>query len=629
MLHRVVGSRRRRLSVTFLLGAGLILTLLTLPACTGKTERPPTAPPPPTFTGPAYLHGTVGSMARLQGFEPILVSGYGLVVDLQGTGSSEVPARLRQRLINEMARRGAGSAIHGGREYTPARLLDSMNTAVVAVEGLIPPGATRGMRFDVLVSALPQTQTTSLANGRLWTVELAVDGLSLDFRRPFGAAHGPIYLPPISADVTGRQRYDQARQALIVAGGVVNRDAPLQLVLNQPSWSRSRQIADRINEKFRRGPGDVVDTANAKTDLIIELSIPRRFAYQPQRLLGLIQYLYVQRGFNFEEEQARRLVNVLVQDVTQANAVTHAWEALGRTILPVIRPYYEHENLSVRLAAIEAGAHLGDALVVEHLRHVAGLPDPAVRRHAAALVASLPSDLSAMEVVRRLLNDPEQAVRLQAYDSLSRINDPNLLQRVAMGKGTDEDFLLDVVDVQRPMLLVTHQDRPRVVVFNGYLGFKTPLIANLLDGQLLLKAMAPQQPVEVYYRGPQDAEGREFKLAPTVANLVFLLGHAPNAVDPTPGLGLPFGSVVQILKDLHDQGRLEQPLLLQQSELARQITSAREREGRPERPELGEITGPNEGAARPDADADATAPAPAPNDSVNNDRSGLKALPTP
>ena len=32
-----------------------------------------------------------------------------------------------------------------------------------------------------------------------------------------------------------------------------------------------------------------------------------------------------------------------------------AWQGLGRTALPVIRSYYDHENVAVRLAALEAG----------------------------------------------------------------------------------------------------------------------------------------------------------------------------------------------------------------------------------------------------------------------------------
>ena len=39
-------------------------------------------------------HGTVGSLSTLRGFEPLMVSGWGIVVNLKGTGSSDVPAHL-------------------------------------------------------------------------------------------------------------------------------------------------------------------------------------------------------------------------------------------------------------------------------------------------------------------------------------------------------------------------------------------------------------------------------------------------------------------------------------------------------------------------------------------------------
>ena len=93
---------------------------------------------------------------------------------------------------------------------TPEQVLASGTAAVVAIEGFIPPGAVRGTRFDVLVSSLPQTDTTSLEGGMLWTADLAQDGTNPEnrFSRKLAAASGRIYLNPF--DVTDSARRNAA-----------------------------------------------------------------------------------------------------------------------------------------------------------------------------------------------------------------------------------------------------------------------------------------------------------------------------------------------------------------------------------------------------------------------------------
>ena len=118
------------------------------------------------------MRGTVASETILDGYRPVVVRGYGVVVGLNGTGSRDLPPDVRAHMIQEASRNGIGLESSGFGDVSPERFLDSMDTAVVVVEGLIPPGATEGTRFDVRVFAHPMTSTTSLEDGRLYTAEL-------------------------------------------------------------------------------------------------------------------------------------------------------------------------------------------------------------------------------------------------------------------------------------------------------------------------------------------------------------------------------------------------------------------------------------------------------------------------
>ncbi|MCG8509843.1 MAG: flagellar basal body P-ring protein FlgI, partial [Rhodospirillales bacterium] len=264
-----------------LMQTALLATLLVAPGCSTEERKPPVAQPPPTYVGPDYLRGTIGSLASISpaDAEPIIVSKYGLVVlpPGSGTGSREVPSYISEYMVNYVGKQGVGNSRYQALpNVSPRRWLENMDTAVVEVMGLVPAGATPGTRFDVLVNALPQTQTTSLAGGTLWTTDLSI-GQPRDAVRLFdswGKAYGPIYTNPFDEKTPQQEQLDYLRKGVIVAGGQVTRRRRIRLVLNQASWFRSRAIADRINERFPVDATEKIKTANAQTDVMIELAIP-------------------------------------------------------------------------------------------------------------------------------------------------------------------------------------------------------------------------------------------------------------------------------------------------------------------------------------------------------------------
>ena len=219
-------------------------------------KQAPTASPMPTFTGPAYLHGTVGSLARVKGNWPLLVSRYGVVQLPKETGAIGVPQFLEQSMVQYMRKIGYQSHLRGTQRLSPERVLADPHTAVVKVEALIPAGATKGQRTDVLVTSMIGTETTSLKDGRmLFPIELGVRGADqgVHFTEPMVVANGDLYGNPYGKNLTID---DALPSSIIIAGGHVVADRGLELVLNRPSASIASDIADRINERFPKGPGD-------------------------------------------------------------------------------------------------------------------------------------------------------------------------------------------------------------------------------------------------------------------------------------------------------------------------------------------------------------------------------------
>ena len=529
-----------------------------------------------------------------------MVGGFGVVANLPGTGSSEIPLELRQRLLQEAGIKGWGSMRLGTQGVTPAAFLNSPTTAVVRVEGLIPPGATRGTRFDVLVTALDQ-QTTSLEDGDLYTTSLGFGGAnaSVRFARKQAVARGKTYLNPFHEESdesggpgsfggdgfsesswgsgsSGRGGTWNARRVIVLSGGEVVQPRKLELILNRPGWQMSRFIADRINERFPKAPQDRFDTAVAQTDLRIQLHVPDRFQSNPQEILSLISHLYLRREENFEPQQARRLADVLLAQPHMAHDIVMAWRALGKTVVPVLREFYGAErDVTVRLAALEAGAALGDETTVRFLRELASHPEPDVRRRCAGILRHRPRSIVGPAVLRELLDDQDVSVRITAYEVLVAISD-QVVQRERMVSGGKVKFVLDLLPSKHPLIYISQVRQPRIVIFHKETGFNTPLLESVWDGRLRLRDQGGDE-LAVFYQRPGQVEGEVFSLRPTVANLVFLLGHRPDARNPTDGLDLSYSRAVSAVFQLSRKGVIPAAIELEPSPLAAMIIEAQKK----------------------------------------------------
>ncbi len=550
------------------------------------------------FTGPMPFYGSVASLAKIpaQDMQPAPVSGFGMVMRLSQTGSSEVPIHLRPQLMKLLRVGGFGSARLHLSQLPPDLVLDDLSTAAVVVEGLVPPGAPKGSRFDILVRALDGTQTTSLEGGQLYPkIDLSLLGTASGvFTHKQAVAIGDLYINPFEDEVEREQRMALSREAVVLSGGIVTRDRQIRLLLNQPHWTRCRMIANRVNERFRRERGESHETAVALDDSRIELNVPRRWRAQPLRLLELVLHLYVQRETGFELEKARELRKLALEEPVYARRVSLAWEALGRQALPVIREVYDQGDFEIRFAALSSGVRLGDERATMHLERLARHDDVAVRSRTAQLLVHLPQSVRAERILRDLLNDEQREVRIAAYHALDETgNDVFIRRQVFKNLDGKTRYVLDVVDSQRPMIYITQTRLPRIVIFNGFTGFKAPALSTIWKerNELIVRVTDEKTPMSVYYQSPKaDTAGKVVEIAPAVANLVVLLAREPKPEYQQEGFGLDYSRVVNALFQLCHRDVISAELELQPSQLAQLLADVRreQEQAGEERPEVGE-----------------------------------------
>ncbi len=207
--------------------------------------------------GEAAMAARIKDMAAIKGIRSNQLSGYGLVVGLNGTGDKTNVTFTRQALANMMAK----MHIHVDQDSLKVK-----NVAAVIVTADIPPFARIGDRIDYTVSSIGDAK--SLKGGILLLTPLkGVDG------NVYALAQGPVSLA-IPEGVGDRNSH------LMVARGIngasVEREIPfrldgkkkLVLSLFRPDFTTARRMADTINASLGQ---DIAKTVDAGT---INLNVP-------------------------------------------------------------------------------------------------------------------------------------------------------------------------------------------------------------------------------------------------------------------------------------------------------------------------------------------------------------------
>jgi len=455
---------RRRGAYVLLLGlfAGA-LALSTIGCAGGPPARARgVAPESVSRDVPAALRGVIGAEAQIRGVRALPVSGYSIVVGLNGTGSADVPAAVRIELENEMARRGVGQQIRGMGWTTPTRFLNDPNTAVVLVTAVIPAGAPEGTGFDVFVTALAGTSTSSLEGGRLWTTDLrpganAPGGPDV---APVAKARGEIFINPFADPAADGVDAIDRRSGRVLSGGVVTKDNELLLALDNPSHARARSIVAAINTHFPQGPADRNATAIGLNEEVLQINVPARYRNDPDEFIELLLASRIDTAF--PEEWARRYVRAMQNEPVYAPQISRRLQAIGEPAIPHLRDMYDYSEIVPRLEALRAGAKLGDALTAEHLLEIAQGEDAPLRATAIELLGGLGSDPKVNRALRRLLDSDDLEVRIAAYEALAQRGDALLERRVVADK-----FILDSAPARNPMVYITQTGEPRIVLLGS------------------------------------------------------------------------------------------------------------------------------------------------------------------
>ena len=571
--------RRSSLSVAVVsraLLAGAVAAALTIAGCGGKPKVDPRTQIPPRYVAlppkkvPEVFKDTIYEKCDLINTEPFLVNGYGFVVNLNGTGDTQAPNAVREYMVKELVKHKFDSSLTLMKTPTPEEALRDPRNAIVQVDGYLPPGVRKGQPFDVQVSALPDSNTTSLAQGDLYQTELRVLGANpLDpggSVNVFARAEGPIFVNPAYALKTDLEGDPAARRSLRV-GLVMNgarslEDRPLGLRLRQPSMRMSRYIEQRIDQRAQEIRPDTI--AAAQDEGIVHVYVPAALDGDWEHFAGVVNFLYLNDSPEFNAQKARQLADEAVKPDAPLLEISYAWEGLGKAALPVIREreLMTHENPDVAFAAARAAAYLGDTAAPQALVNMARQPGHKFQVNAVQVLGTLKSSPSINQLLRPLLDSSENLVRLEAYRVLARNGDNSVFAMPIAGGPGKGGFMLDVVRSEGPPVIYASQrGEPRVAVIGNRIGLDMPLTFATLESRLSISSNPDNRTVTIFYRPRVPAGGVSRKHQglldpisvvsnPDVAEIIARLGGEGQDAYFGRSLDFNYGEILSILSSM-------------------------------------------------------------------------------
>ena len=491
---------------------------------------------------PEVINGTIGSVAKIWPSGIPEARGFGIVAGLNGTGSSECPPELRKKLISQIK---VEMQEVGG--INPNAFINSHNTAVVEVRGMIPPIASKGDVFDLRVAPLASTQTSSLKGGRLFPTKLVKYEKLINFSKyltPIAIAEGPIFINKLA------DRNPNIKGDYIISGGRAIEGIRATMLLQRPNYYTASVIRDLINEKF--GP----NTADAKSKGEIHLKIPRKYRHEKQKFLAMVNLLYIGNDPVLQQKRVDSLVKDLVENKNKLTPEI-ALEVMGNSIISKIAPLLTHPNEAVRFHTARCMLNIGDDRALKTLRGIIEDKNSPYRIEAIKAVGRGAMKNDATAILSRVINSKDIEISMAVYEEMRKLRDFSVNRQIVAG-----DFFLDTVMYRgENRIYVSRKETPKIVIFGEQLECAKNLFVQSDNKKITINARRGDQIVSMWRKNPKKS-GVVGPLKSTfrVKDVIRTLGELSTVSakgKKRPGLAIPYYQICALLENMCKTGAID------------------------------------------------------------------------
>ncbi len=483
------------------------------------------------------LGTTIGSVAEAFSFELIPVEGYGLVGGLNGTGSAECPAPVREYLKQYILQQ------LNEEKVNVDELINSSDTAVVVVQGIMPTAVPKNQYFDVRIAAMPGTQTTSLEGGWLYGAELKAAGGFGIAMKVLAAAKGPVFIDTISPDKKNK------KTGYILGGGRVLDEYEISLGLHRPDYRIASLISNKLNGHFGSG------TARAVSPSQIELKIPSAYKKQKQRFVSIIRAMYLTGTPEATRERISTFVKKLaISEDKYASEI--ALEAIGNESISKLAVLLNSSDERVRLGAARCMLNIGSDEGLNTLREIASNKDSAYRLEALEAITASASRNDAIAISRNLLRDSDFNIKLAAYEKLRKLEDIAVSQKLI----ARNFYLEQIAQAEHKGIYVSRSGQPRIVLFGAPIYCHDNIFIQSEDGSIVINAPAGQKYVSIIRKHPKRPNVTvQLKSSFELGAIIQTLCEEPitKTRQEYRGLNVSYAEAIALLRQMSDKGAVD------------------------------------------------------------------------
>ena len=483
------------------------------------------------------LGTTIGSLVEMSWPESIRLEGYSLVVGLRGTGSGECPPQIRAYLVQHIA------TLYPDRKINVDKMISGSDTAVVLVEGIMPAVASRNEYFDVRVTALGGTQTTSLEGGFLLGTELKTAGTFGIKTKVVADAQGPVFVDKISTSEMNK------RIGYVLGRGKILDEYKVTLVLGESDFRMTNSIRNRLNELFGDGTAKVILPGR------LEVKVPAKYREQKQRFISIIKETYLSQSTEITGERIKTFIRKLAA-LQDADASEIALEAIGNQSLSGLVVLLNVSNEQVRLRAARCMLNLGSDAGLATLRQIAMDRGSDYRVEALESITTGARRNDAVRISQRLLRDDDFHMRLAAYEQLRKLDDIAVSQEVIAGNF----YLEQIAQTPHKSIFVSRSGQPRIVLFGAPIRCSDGIFVRSADGDITIDAPAGQEYVSIIRKHPKrPGVIAQLKSSFELGDIIRTLCENPlkKGEQGRGGLGVTYADVIALLKRMCDKGAVK------------------------------------------------------------------------
>lgn len=397
----------------------------------------------------------IGEIAGVWGTGFTKVEAVALVTNLKGTGSAPPADELRRQLMNEMKILDVEN---------PNQVLDGLDTSLVLVRGLMPPGIQKGETYDVEVFVPRRSETKSLRGGTLMPTRLTTAqevGSVVKKGHLLSTARGPILVDSVFWE--GDETLEM--HGRILGGGVAQQARPLGLFIRDDAQSVAvtMRVATAINRRFDTyKDGAKTGVATPKDNKIVELLVPRSYRHNLGRYLQVVRHINYNEAPGMRGQLLEKLTMEIADPLTAMSAAAKL-EAIGVEGQPILLRTLGHPDPEMRFLAAEALAYQGKSEAAPILGEIA-VNLPAFRWHAITALAGM-DDVEAGVALAALLDHPEMETRYAAFRAMlvRSPSDPTIA-----GRSIGDSFRLHTIVTNGPPAIHFSRVRSAEVVVFGH-----------------------------------------------------------------------------------------------------------------------------------------------------------------